>query len=278
MRGFVPPTWEDLAAGLRPAPDQWEIMEPGQPRHGWQKVATEPVHGHHITSAVWPWLSVSEKALLRSQGGPLAGIPFTCFTTSPQARFDSSVFRVLLLRRLWQPLPPSSRFCLCGLLLDPLGHHRAACGGAGVLGRQAFALESAAARVCREAAARVTTNVKVRDLDLVPQELDADGLPLFHGAQLAVDKAMKRDGTPQPGSVDVDARPTTQGMSLPRIARLVVLACETGGRWSSETQCFLRQAAKVEHDFGVQWCSCFGVVPDGGSCCCWTRRPNTFHR
>ena len=54
MRGFVPPTWEDLAAGLRPAPD----------RHGWQKVATEPVHGHHITSAVWPWLSVSEKALL----------------------------------------------------------------------------------------------------------------------------------------------------------------------------------------------------------------------
>ena len=64
MRGFVPPTWEDLAAGLRLAPDQWEIMEPGQPRHRWQKVATEPVHGHHITSAVWLWLSVSEKALL----------------------------------------------------------------------------------------------------------------------------------------------------------------------------------------------------------------------
>ena len=65
QRGFVPPTWEDLAAGLRPAPDQWEIMEPGQPRH-WQKVATEPVHGHHITSAVWLWLSVSGKA-------PIAG-------------------------------------------------------------------------------------------------------------------------------------------------------------------------------------------------------------
>ena len=31
MRGFVPLGREDLAAGLRPAPDQWEIMEPGQP-------------------------------------------------------------------------------------------------------------------------------------------------------------------------------------------------------------------------------------------------------
>ena len=265
LRGFVPPTWEDLAAGLRPA--QWEIMEPGQPRHGWQKVATEPVHGHHITSAVWPWLSVSEKALLRSQGGPLAGIPFTCFPTSPQARFDSSVFRVLLLRRIWQPLPPSSRFCRCGLLLDPLGHHRAACGGAGVLGRRG--LESAAARVCREAGARVTTNVMVRDLDLVPQErvdgrrleVVAGGLPSFNGAQLAVDTTMvaplKRDGTPQPGSVDVDGAALVRARRrkervYPELtgrhgrARLVVLACETGGRWSSETQCFLRQAAKAK--------------------------------
>ena len=49
-------------------------------------------------------------------------------------RFDSSVFRVLLLRRLWPPLPPSSRFCRWGLLLGPLGHHWEACGGAGVLG------------------------------------------------------------------------------------------------------------------------------------------------
>ena len=46
----------------------------------------------------------------------------------------------------------------------------------------------------------------VRDLDLVLQErvdgrrleVVADGLPLFHGAQLAVDT------TSQPGSVDVD--------------------------------------------------------------------------
>ena len=43
---------------------------------------------------------------------------------------------------------------------------------------------------------------------VVVWKLSADGLPLFHGAQLAVDTKMvaplKKDGTPQPGTVDVD--------------------------------------------------------------------------
>ena len=56
---------------------------------------------------------------------------------------------------------------------------------AGVLGRRGFALESATARVCREAGTRVTTNVLVKELDLLPMdrvdarlEVVADGLPL----------------------------------------------------------------------------------------------------
>ena len=68
-------------------------------------------------------------------------------------------------------------------------------------------MENAAARVCREAGARVWTNVMVRDMDLVPNdridnrrlEVVADGLPLFGGAQLAIDttlvSALRRDGT-----------------------------------------------------------------------------------
>ena len=69
------------------------------------------------------------------------------------------------------PLP---RFCRCGRLLDVLGHHRAACAQAGVLGRRGYALESVVARICREAGARVTTNVMVRDLDLLPlHQVDA---------------------------------------------------------------------------------------------------------
>ena len=59
-------------------------------------------------------------------------------------------------------------------------------------GFRGFSLETAAARVCREAGARVSVNVFLRDLDLpVPctdarrLEIVADGLPLFGGAQLA---------------------------------------------------------------------------------------------
>ena len=65
-------------------------------------------------------------------------------------------------------------------------------------GWKGVALESAAARIRREAGGLVTTNVMVGDLDLsVPNAADArrlevvvDGLPLFGGAQLAVDTTL----------------------------------------------------------------------------------------
>ena len=78
-----------------------------------------------------------------------------------------------LLRRLRLPLPLSGRSCRCGVPLDSSGHHRAACARAGILG-EGFALESVAARICREAGGRVTTNVMLRDLDLAaPNMFDA---------------------------------------------------------------------------------------------------------
>ena len=207
--------------------------------------------------------------MFRSQGGPLSSVPYTCFPTPPVSRIDSSTFRVLLLRRLWLPLPPSSRSCRCGRLLDVLGHHRTGCAEAGVLGRRGCALESAAARVCREAGAMVSTNVMVRDLDLLPMdhvdarrlEVVADGLPLFHGAQVAVDTTMvsplRRDGTPHAQCAREDGAALRlarrrKERAYPELsgehgrARLVVLACEVGGRWSSETQSFLRQLSKAK--------------------------------
>ena len=45
-------------------------------------------------------------------------------------------------------------------------HHRVACAQAGLLSRRGFAVELAAVKICREAGARVSTNVMVRDLDL----------------------------------------------------------------------------------------------------------------
>ena len=93
-------------------------------------------------------------------------------------------------RVLGQALPLSVRNCRCGLPLDFSGHHRAACARAVMLGRRGYALESVAARICREAGGRVRTNMFVRDMDLdVPVsdgrrlEVVVDGLPLHGGAQ-----------------------------------------------------------------------------------------------
>ena len=85
-----------------------------------------------------------------------------------------------------------------------------------VLGRQ-VAVESVAARICREAGGRVAKNVFVRDFDFpVPVndgrrlEVVVDGLLVFGGAELAVDTtvvffvASHCDGSPHRGAVDVD--------------------------------------------------------------------------
>ena len=193
-----------------------------------------------------PRLTESEPAQLRFQSGPLAGTTLSVAPAHVFTRIESPLFRVLLQRRLRLPLPLSARQCRCGRPLDTFGHHRAACARAGVLGRRGFAVESAGARICREAGGRVVANAMVRDFDLADPdpgdrrriEILADGLPLFGGAQLAVDttlvSALHCDGSAH-GAVLVAARRrkerTYPELANPRgSARLVVLAGEVGGR------------------------------------------------
>ena len=139
----------------------------------------------------------------------------------------------------------------------------------GTLGRRGFPLENAAARICREAGGRVRTNVFVRDLDLgvVDQfdtrrlEVVVDGLPLFQGAQMAIDTTLvcplTREGVAQPRTATVNgarlevARRRKEAR-YPELAgdrgraRLVVLAGEVGGRFSDETAQFLRALASAK--------------------------------
>ena len=132
------------------------------------------------------------------------------------------------------------------------------CGG-GYWGEGGFPLEVAAAQVCREAGVRVSTNLHVRDMDLTEfnnldgrrLEVVADGLTLWQGAQLAMDTTLvsplRRDGSARPRAADHGA-----ALDEPELsgdggrARLVVLAAEVGGRWSSETANFLVSLAKAK--------------------------------
>ena len=129
-------------------------------------------------------------------------------------------------------------------------------------------MEKAAARVCREAGARVAENVLLHALN-VPAlsnrdnrqiEVVANGLPLFGGAQLAVDTTLvspiRRNGTAQPRADAEDGVQlrTARGrkerkyheLLVSRRCRLVVLALEVGGRWSDEATRFVQQLAKAK--------------------------------
>ena len=152
-------------------------------------------------------------------------------------------------------------------------------GGRGV-GSEGFSLEVAAAQVCREAEARLTTNVFVRDMDLAVfnvmdsrrLEVVADGLTAFRGAQLAIDttlvSAIRRDGTARPGAatragVALAAARRTKERTYPELtgeggrARLVVLA-EVGvdGRrrlHSSLLPCPTQRRSQSQNSSGAVW-------------------------
>ena len=133
--GFDAPEWGDVARGQRPGRSP-ENRDPTEPRFGWQCLASADVERTFLQGVIWPELSPADGALLRSQCGPFAGIPFTCSPVVVESRLEPQIFRVLFLRRLWCPLLLSAHFCRCGRPLDVRGHHRSACGRAGVLGRR----------------------------------------------------------------------------------------------------------------------------------------------
>ena len=141
----------------------------------------------------------------------------------------------------------------------------------------------------------MATNVMLRDLDLpVPVarggrrlEIIADGLPLFGGAQLAVDATARPGAAHTDGAVLALARRRKE-RTYPELigrnatARLVVLAGEIGGRWSSETNTFVRLLAqakareeppilrrRVEQAWRLRWGSHLACASASGSSLRW---------
>ena len=185
------PSWFELVDGVRP-PVPEDTGDPFQPRQGWQHFASNTVEELHLREAL-PTLPPPQRALVRSQGGPLSSRPFVArLHDSPSSRPSLSVCCSSVVSTCPSPCPPAT----AGVAV----HSTAlAMRGCRVLGRRGFAVESAIARICREGGARVSMNVFVRDLDLGPfnhldgrrLEVVADGLSLFGGAQLAIDTTLE---------------------------------------------------------------------------------------
>ena len=151
--GFDVPTWREIMLGARAPSREPDEYEPGSQRAGWQHEAASRVDRHFRDDVLFATLPSSARALVRSQAGPMSGMALSATPTSLLTRIEPHLFRIVLLRRLRQLLPLSARTCRCGRLLDVLGHHRAACARAGVLGQRGFAIESVA-RICCEARGR----------------------------------------------------------------------------------------------------------------------------
>ena len=261
--GFQAPRWDQLAHTPCPLPEQPDD-QPTDFTRGWQRSASFTLDAAFAASLTGR-LDPSSVALLESQSGPFAAKVLTALPTSPELRLEPASYRVMLLRRLRLQLPLVPAFCPCRRRLDALGDHRASCPRSGLLRSRAVPLERAAARVCREAGATVATNVLLRDLNLVVQRQDerrieviANGLPLWSGAQLAVDTTLV-SALDSAGQARRHQR-STAGAAL-RIARkakertypellrsarcrLVVLGIELGGRWSTEAAQFIRLLAR----------------------------------
>ena len=77
--------WEDFVRGVVLRNDL-DDAEPGV-KHGWQFQATQKVEDCYSSGAMWPRFSGPSRALLRSQGGRMAGLPFTSFSTAVHFSF-----------------------------------------------------------------------------------------------------------------------------------------------------------------------------------------------
>ena len=178
--GFEAPSWDRLVEGGKRPPGAANERVPGESLRGWQRSAAASLDAS-ACAGLFLDLDPASRALMLSQAGPCGARALTALPTAPEFRLQSSHFRVLLLRRLRLPLPLAPRQCRCGGALDALGDHRTACPTAGVLGARGAALERAAARVCREAGARVATNAMLRDMNVEDVEV-----PLADGRRIEV--------------------------------------------------------------------------------------------
>ena len=195
--GWEPPTWAAIASGQTQAPAPPPAIAEGPLARGWQHQASATAHAR-LRDELFHTLPPASQALVMSQSGPFASRAFTTIPYTNDFTYPSHLFRILLLRRLRLPLPLFARTCRCRRTFDSLGDHRAACAQSGVLRSRGGPLERAAARVCREAGARVATHARLADLNIPHvQHLDdrrieviANGLALWGGAQLAVDTTL----------------------------------------------------------------------------------------
>ena len=123
--GLIVPVWEHFASGLKPHHNAPGERENGEQRYVWQKQLQTwraPTTEHRCSSI----LSKRQRALLSSQSGPLASVPFTAVPVHRVGRIDSELHRTLR-GASGSHCPFAHRTCLCGRRLDSGRAHQLGC-------------------------------------------------------------------------------------------------------------------------------------------------------
>ena len=95
-----------------------EDFEPGGQKRGWPHEAASRLDLRFRDEDLFHRVPAPVRALIRSQGGPMAGMALSTSPTSHLTRLEPHLFRTILLCRFRQPLPLSERSCWCGRPLD----------------------------------------------------------------------------------------------------------------------------------------------------------------
>ena len=226
VSGFDPPSWQDLANGARPPYHDLDDQEPGVVRHGWQHEAASRVERDVRERRLMPFCAHRVDRLQAWHSAP------------PLPASSPALIRICFgccFCVVYVSLCPSRRVPQLGVGASRVRSGKRCRSNLPRRGSQSHRQHDGEGHNARDA----------RRLEIV-----ADGLPLFGGVQLAVDTTLVSplhcdDSTANmDGAVLAVARhkkeTTYPELTGPKArCRLVVLAGETGGRWSEETRTFV---------------------------------------
>ena len=254
-----------------PPPREPDEFEPGCSRRGWQHEAASRTEMVHRDTWIMPRLTDDERAMLRSQSGPGSGL---AFSSVPASACPTEL------------IPITSECCCCADFVSPFspvsqGHlpvwpspstllasHRAvsaaelpSVGQAGLSSGELLSSDLPRGSVQQSLDECVGSSGLCSGSSVAPNahdarrlEIVAEGLPLYGGAQLAVDTTLVSahhcDGTARLGAAHIDGAALVvarrrKERAYPELvgprsrAKLVVLAGEVGGRWSCRDGDFL---------------------------------------
>ena len=260
------PSWSELLEGRRP--EEHTGGEPGEWQRGWQYWSSSVTDSHYRKITMLSGRTAARRAHLRSHSGRDAGVALSVCPTCPEFTIPSHLFRTLILERLCLPLQMTEAHCEgCHAQLDTLGRHRASCARSGRVKKRATPIERIVGRIFQEAGATVRQNVFLRDMnvdvcadDARNIEVLAQDLPCYGGVQLAVDVTLRSlltcEGEAHAHAADMDGAMLVKARAdketaYPELAtsgrcKLIVMAIETGGRWSEESVDVLKELSHAK--------------------------------